>query len=145
MQEDFKQVKLTEQHVKGYISAYDTLQKALEKIEKAGEEPDPKLIAELEAIAKKHGFSSFDELDSVASTITFMMTGFDQETGSFTEPRKVMQDEIAALKGDKSLKDKERKELLGELEQALKVAPDVAHKSNIDLVKKYLKQLEKIS
>ncbi len=143
-QDEFKQVKLTEKQIKGYISAHPKMQGLLQKIDKAGDKPDKKLLAGLEDLAKKHGFASFEELDAVAATVSFMVTGFDQESGEFSEPRKALATEIAALKKDKSMPDKERKELIKELEDSVKTTPDVAHKSNIALVKKHLKKLEKI-
>ncbi len=143
-QDEFKQVQLTDANVQNYIKAHSELQGLLEQIEKAGDKPEPKLIAQLETLAKKHGFSSFDDLDAVSSTIAFIVTGFDLESGEFIEPRKAMQEEIAMLKKDKALKEDERNEIIKELEEAVKTTPDVAHKENIALVKKYLRDLEKI-
>ncbi len=142
---EFKQVRLTEAQVASYLKAHSELRSVMDKIDKAGEQPDPKLIGELEALAKKHGFESFDQLDNVAATVSFMVGGFDFETGAFSEPRKVMQDEVAALKEDKTMPAEERTALIKELEEAIATTPDVAHKSNIPIVKKYLKQLEKIN
>ncbi len=142
---EFKQVKLTDADIKNYIKSYSDLQGVLEKIEKAGDSPDPKLIESLEEVAKKHGFKSFDHLDDVSSTISFIVTGFDQESGEFSEPRQAMQEEIEALKEDKSIPEKERAEILKELQEAVKSTPDVEHKENIALVKKYLKELDKIT
>ena len=94
----FEQIKLTETQVKGYLAAQGELDKLLEKVEKAGEQPDPKLVKSLDALASKHGFKSFAELDRVAANISFVFTGFDQDSEGFIEPKKAMQQEVAALK-----------------------------------------------
>jgi len=144
-EDNFKQIQLTEEHINNYIKANSDLQNVFEKIEKAGDEPDEKLISELESVASRYKFKSFDELDAVAQTISFIMTGFDFDSGSFMEPKKAMQEEIVALKDDKSMPEEERKELLKELEEAVKAAPDVEFKSNIDLVRKYLSKLGQLN
>ena len=139
----FEQLKLTETQLKGYLAAQGELDKLLEKVEKAGDKPNPELVKSLDALATKHGFKSFGELDQVAANISFVFTGFDQDSEGFIEPKKAMQQEIEALKKDKSIPDKERKALIEELGDAIKITPEVEHKDNIALVRKYLKPLAK--
>ena len=139
----FEQLKLTEAQLKGYLAAQGELDKLLEKVEKAGDKPNPELVKSLDALATKHGFKSFGELDQVAANISFVFTGFDQDSEGFIEPKKAMQQEIEALKKDKSIPDKERKALIEELGDAIKITPEVEHKDNIALVRKYLKPLAK--
>ena len=67
----FKQMKLTEAQIENYLKAQGELNKQFEKIEQAGEQPDKTLVQGLEAIAKKYGFSSYDELDAIMSNISF--------------------------------------------------------------------------
>src|SRR5688572_3547876 len=64
--QDIKQMKLTDKQVQGFIASQKDLAAISGKLQTAGDKPDPALQAELEAIAKKHGFSSFAELDDVA-------------------------------------------------------------------------------
>ena len=139
----FEQLKLTEAQLKGYLAAQGELNKLLEKVEEAGDKPNPELVKSLDALATKHGFKSFDELDQVAANISFVFTGFDQDSEGFIEPKKAMQQEIEALKNDKTIPDKERKALIEELADAINVTPEVKHKENIALVRKYLKPLAK--
>src|SRR5215467_9980278 len=61
-----KQIKLTEKQIEGFISAQKEMSAMAEKFEKMqsqskSDKPDPKLQAELESVAKKHGFASFEE------------------------------------------------------------------------------------
>lgn len=139
----FKQMKLTEVQIQNYLKAQGELNKQFEKIEKAGEQPDETLVQGLEAISKKYGFSSYDELDAVMSNISFILSGFDQESGEFAEPVEAMKQEIAALKSDKTMPEKERKALIQELEEAVKNTPKIEHPDNVALVKKHFKALDK--
>ncbi|MEM9359737.1 MAG: hypothetical protein AAGB04_26425 [Pseudomonadota bacterium] len=139
----FKQMKLSEAQIQNYLKAQGELNQQFEKIEKAGEQPDEKLVQGLEEIAKKFGFGSYDELDAVMSNISFVLSGFDQESGEFSEPVEAMKQEIAALKSDKTMPEKERKALIQELEEAVKNTPTVEHKENVALVKKHFKALDK--
>ena len=143
-QHEFREIKLTDKTIQNYIKADPDLNDVLEKINGAGDKPDTRLIAELESVALKHGFKSFEELDEVAQTVSFIMTGFDPETGDFIEPRKALLEELNALKEDNSIPENERSELVKELEEAVRTAPDVIFKSNITLVRKHLSELIKL-
>jgi hypothetical protein len=102
---------------------------------------DPKLEAQAEAVAKKHGFSSLAQYDDVSMKITMIMSGIDPQTKKFTEPPEQIKNEIAALKADKSVPEAEKKEGLAELEAALKSARPIQFKENIGLVLQYFDQL----
>jgi len=143
-QDKFKEIKLTEQHIQNYIKADPHLQKVFEKIENSGGKPNSKLLNELEKIATKYNFKSFHELELVSQTVSFIMTGFDVETGEFTEPRQAMEEEIEALKKDDTIPEKERQNILQELENSIKTSSNIQFKSNIDLIKKHMIDLEKI-
>ena len=77
--------------------------------------------AELESIAKKHGFADFNEYDDVAANISMVMAGIDPQTKAFTEPKVAIQKEIDEVKADKSIPEKEKKQMLDELAEALKI------------------------
>ena len=54
-----KQIKLTDKQIEGFIAAQKDMAAVAEKMQGNSDKPDPKMQAELEAIAKKHGFASF--------------------------------------------------------------------------------------
>ena len=81
--------------------------------------------AELEAAAKKHGFKDFAEYDEVVGNISMVMAGIDPKTKAFTEPAVAIKKEIEDVTADKSIPDGEKKQMLEELNEALKV--DAAH------------------
>ena len=67
--QDVKQIPLNDKQVEGFIAAQKDLAAIAGKIQAAGDKPDAALQKELDDIAKKHGFTSFTELDDVAATL----------------------------------------------------------------------------
>lgn len=137
---EIKQIKLTDKQVQSFIAAQDDLNAVTSKIK--GDKPDPKLVAELEAAAKKHGFAGLQELDSVAANIGLVMSGIDPKTRQFSQPPEAIKNEIAAVNADKSIPDNEKKQIIGELNQALKFAKPVQFPENVELIKKYYDKLD---
>lgn len=140
---DFKQVKLSEDHVKGFITAQKDLSSIQEELQKAGEKPDPKLQAKLEEIAKKNGFATFNEMDDVAANISMVMAGLDPQTGAYTDPVEAIKKEMEDIKKDTAIPEKDKKQMLEELAEAMKTTPPLQYKENVDMVKKYQKDIEK--
>ena len=93
-----KQVKLTDKLIDGFIAAQKDLLAVSEKMQNDGDKPDPKIQAELEGIAKKHGFASFEEYDDVVATIDLLMYCIHPKSKEFTEPMVAIQKEIEYLK-----------------------------------------------
>jgi len=139
-----KQIKLTDQQIEGFINAQKDMSAAAEKMQSNSDKPDPKVQAELEGIAKKHGFGSFQEYDDVAANISMVMAGIDPKSKAFTEPKVAIQKEIEEVQGDKSIPEKEKKQMLEELNEALKSAQPIANPGNIELVKKYYDKIDAV-
>ena len=138
-----KQVKLTEKRIQGFIAAFNEIAKLYDGA--VADKPDPKVEAQAAAIAKKRGFASLAEYEDVSSmNIARIMYGIDPQTKKFTEPLEQIKKEIAALKGDESVPEPEKKDGLAQLEAALKAARPVQFKENIALALKYFDQLAPI-
>jgi hypothetical protein len=137
--QEVKQIKLTEKHIQGFMTAYKDMAKLYDGT--SADKPDPNVEAQVEAVAKKNGFASFAEYDDVSMNISMIMSGTDPQTKKFTEPPEQIKKEIAALKADKSVPEAEKKEDLAELEAALKTAKPIQFKENIALVLKYFDKL----
>ena len=103
--------------------------------------PDPKHQAELEAIAKKNGFKDFAEYDDVAANIP-VMGGIDPQSKQYVDPQTAIKKEMAEVAADKTIPEKEKKDLLKELEEALTTAQSVQYPSNIELVRKYYDKID---
>lgn len=141
--QEIKQMKLTDKQVEGFIASQKDLTAIAGKIQAAGDKPDAKLQAELEDIAKKHGFASFTELDDVAANISIVMAGLDPQTNNFIDPLEALKKELEDVKADASIPDADKKQLVAELEDAIKTTPPLEHKENIDVVKKHREAIEK--
>jgi len=140
-----RQIKLTDKQVEGFISAQKDMAAVAEKMQgSATDKPDPKIQADLEDIAKKHGFASFADYDDVAANISMVMAGIDPQTKKFTEPQVAIKKEIDEVTADKSIPEKEKKQMLDELNEALKTAQPIQNPSNIDLVTKYWDKIDAV-
>jgi hypothetical protein len=137
--QEFKQVKLTEKHVQGFMAAYDDIAKLYYGANP--EKRDPKVDVQAAAVAKKNGFASLAQYENVSTNIMMIMLGIDPQTKKFTEPPEQIKDEIAALSSDKSLSEAEKKEGVAQLEAALTMVKPIQFKENIALVLKYFDQL----
>jgi hypothetical protein len=140
--QEVKQIKLTDAQVKSFISAQSDLAAIASKIQSAGEKPDPALQAELENIAKKHGFRDFAELDDVAANISIVMAGLDSQTGDFVDPVEALQKELEDVKKDESIPATDKKQLVDELTEAIKTTPPLQNRENIDVVKAHRAEIE---
>jgi len=144
--QQIKQIKLTEQHIEGFIASQKEMSAITEKMQgSTSVKPDPKIQAELENVAKKHGFKNFNEYDDVAANISMVMAGMDPQTKEFLEPQAAIEKEIKEVTADKSIPEKEKKQMLEELGEARKTAAPILNRSNIELVKKYFDRIEKVS
>jgi hypothetical protein len=141
----FRQVDLTEKQVQGFIAAQKPMTDATEKMQNGpSDPPDPKLQAELEAVAKKQGFKDLAEYDEVAATISMVMAGIDPETKQYIPADVAIRQQIKDVEADKSLPADERKQVLDELNESLKAAQPIRNPANIDLVKKYYDKIEAV-
>jgi hypothetical protein len=140
-----RQIKLTDKHVEGFVNAQKDMTAIADKIQgNAAEKPDPKIQAELEVIAKKHGFASFAEYDDVAANISMVMAGIDPQTKKFTEPQVAIQKEIEEVTADTSIPEKEKKQMLEELNDALKTAQPIQNPGNVELVTKFWDKIDAV-
>jgi hypothetical protein len=143
-QEAFNQIKLTEKHVQGFISAQPDITKFIEQNPaKEGAAPTDKQQAELDAIAKKHGFNDYTEYDDVAYNISVILSGIDPDTGKYSDPIELIKKEIADITADKQIAAAEKKQMLDELNDALKNTPPVKFPENVAVVSKHRAALEK--
>jgi hypothetical protein len=143
-EQNFKQMRLTDKQIQGFISAQKQLAPLSSKIEAAGDKPDPALQGQLEKIAKSNGFSSFDELGDVGANISMVLSGLDPKTGQFTELPDLIRKDMEELKQNKEMPQKDKDEALAEMQAALKTAAPLQFKENVALVKKYQKELDQV-
>jgi hypothetical protein len=138
-----KQIKLTEKQIEGFINAQKDMSAAIEKMQgAASDQPSAKFQAEMTVVVKKHGFKDFQEYEDVAGNISMVMSCIDPQTKAFTEPKVAIKKEIDEVTADKNIPDAEKKQMLEELNEALKTAEPIEFPSNIELVKKYYEKID---
>ena len=136
-----KQMALTEKQVQGVLAAGPEFDAITEKLPENAK-PDPKVTAQLEGVAKKNGFASYDEYNNVVDNISLVMAGFDPASKKYVGADAVIKAQIAEVQADKKMSAKDKKEALADLNEALKSpAQPVENKGNIDLVTKYYDKL----
>jgi hypothetical protein len=136
-----KQMALTEKQIEGVLAAAPEMDKITDKIP-ANAKPDPKIDAQLDAVAKKNGFADTAEYNDVTDNISMVLAGFDPATKQYVGAEAVLKAQIAAVQADKKMPAKDKKQALAEMNAALKTpAPLIENKGNIDLVTKYYDKL----
>jgi len=136
-----KQMALSEKQIGGVLTAQKDMNAITEKLPENAK-PDPKITAQLEAVAKKNGFASYDEYNDVVANISMVLGGFDPVTKKYVGSDAVIKAQIAQVQADKKMSPKDKKEALADLNEALKSpAPPIENKGNIDLVAKYYDKL----
>ena len=132
-----KQIALSEKQIEGVLAASSEMDPLTAKLPDNGK-PDPRLVAQLDGVAKRNGFASFEDYNNVVDNIGLVLGGFDPATKKYVGPEAVIKAQIAHVQADKKLPAKHRKEALADLNGALKSPPPpVENQGNIDLVAKY--------
>ena len=136
-----KQIALTDKQLDGVLAAQKDVDAITEKLPENAA-PDQKVIAQLDGVAKKNGFSSYDDYNNVVDNISLVLGGFDPATKKYVGTEAVIKAQIAQVQADKKMPAKDKKEAIDELNQALKTpAPAIENKGNIDIVAKYYDKL----
>ena len=129
-----KQMALTDKQVQDVIAASKDIDAITDKLPENAK-PDPKVTAQLEAVAKKGGFASYAEYNNVLDNIGLVWAGIDPATKKYVGAEAVIKAQIAEVQADKKMSAKDKKEELADLNEALKTpAPAVENKGNIDVV-----------
>jgi hypothetical protein len=139
-----KQIALTEKQIEGVIAASKDVDAIADKIPDNAK-PDPKIDAQLDAVAKKNGFASYDEYNTVVDNISLVLGGFDPATKKFVGAETVLKAQVAQVQADKKMSAQDKKDALADLNDALKSPPPaIENKGNIDLVAKYYDKLAEV-
>ena len=136
-----KQIALTDKQIDGVLAAQKEMDAITEKLPDNAK-PDPKVDAQLDAVAKKNGFASYDDYNNVVDNISLVLGGIDPASKTYVGTEAVIKAQIAQVTAEKEMSAKDKKEALADLNEALKQPqPAVENKGNIDLVIKYYDKL----
>jgi hypothetical protein len=139
-----KQMALTDKQIEGVLAAQKDLDAITAKLPENAK-PDPKIVTQLDGVAKKNGFASYDEYNNVVDNIGLVLAGFDPASKKYVGAEAAIKAQIAQVQADKKMSPKDKKDALAELNEALKSpAPPVENKGNIDLVIKYYDKLANV-
>jgi len=131
-----KQMALTDKQIDDVLAAQKDIDAITQKLP-PNAPPSPKAVAQLDAVAKKNGFASYDEYNDVVDNITLVLSGIDPTTKKYVGFEAATKAQIAQVQANKQMSAKDKKDALAELNESLKSpAPPVANKGNIDLVVK---------
>jgi hypothetical protein len=131
--ENVSQIALTDSQIANFIAAQKDIN-AIIATAPQGDQPDPKIMQQLDAAAKEYNFANFAELDEVGENIGLIMSGIDPATKKYVGPDAVIQKDIATIDSEKLPAD-EKKKQLDELQSELKSPADpVKFPANINLV-----------
>ena len=142
--QQIKQIPLTDKQIQGVLSAQKDMDAITAKLPENAK-PDPKIMTQLDAVAKKNGFASYDEYNSVMDNIGLVLGGFDPSTKKYVGSEAVIKAQIAQVEADKKMSAADKKQALADLNTALKSPePPIENKGNIDLVSKYYDKLAEL-
>lgn len=133
-----KQMALTDKQIEAVLSSQKEMDAITDKVPQDAQQdkPDPKVQAQLDAVAKKHGFANYGEYSDVVDNITLVLSGIDPKTKAFTQPPEALKKQIAAIQADTKMPAKDKKVALDEMNAALKSTPNVQFPDNVALITK---------
>jgi hypothetical protein len=131
-----KQMALTDKQIDGVLAAQKDIDAITQKLP-PNAPPSPKAVAQLDAVAKKNGFASYNDYNDVVDNITLVLSGIDPTTKKYVGFDAATKAQIAQVQANKQMSAKDKKDALADLNQALKSPPPpIENKGNIDLVTK---------
>ena len=136
-----KQMTLTDKQIEGVLAAQKDIDAIAEKVPDDAK-PDPKVTAELDAVARKNGFASYEDYNDVIDNISLVLAGIDPATKKYVGSEAIIKAQITQIQSDTSMPANDKKQALADLNEALKApSPPIENKGNIDLVVKYYDKL----
>ncbi len=132
--QQFKQIALTQQQIDNVFASQKEMNAITKKLRRNAP-PSSKVIGKLDVVAKKHGFASFDEYNTVLGNISIVMDGIDPQTKKYIGSDAGLKQQVDEVKANKKMSAAEKKRALTALDFAIKNEdPEVQNKGNIDLV-----------
>src|SRR5580658_3954360 len=117
-----KQMALTDKQIDGVLAAQKDMDAITQKLP-PNAPPSPKVVAQLDAVAKKNGFASYDQYNDVVDNITLVLSGFDPVAKKYVGFEAATKAQIAQVQANKQMSAKDKKDALAELNESLKSPP----------------------
>lgn len=139
-EEPIKQIALTEKQIKDAIRAQKDIEAATANPPE-NTAADQKSSGQLDDVATKYDFTSYDEYQNVMANISLVLDGFDSTTKKYVGFEAIIKAQIKKIEADKTKADKDKKLAIKDLNVALKSPPKIENRANIDLVTKHYDEL----
>ena len=138
-----QQIALTDKQVQGLLDSQHDMDAITSKLpdDDPSKPPDAKTMAQLDAVARKYGFTNYAEYGNVAANVDMLLDGFDPKTKKFIGIEASLKNQIVTVQADSKMPAKDKKEALDELNDSLKNAPKIQFPANVDVVAKYYDKL----
>jgi hypothetical protein len=137
-----KQIALTQTQIDNVVASAKEMEAITQKLPPTAP-PDAKAVAQLDGVAKKHGFAGYDDYNTVVGNVSLVMDGVDPQTKKYIGSEAALKLQIAQVKADKTMSAADKKQALDSLNMALKAKePEIVNKGNIDLVIKNYDKLD---
>jgi hypothetical protein len=129
-----KQIALTQNQIDDVLASEKEVDAITHNLRRNAP-PSSKVIARLDGVAKKHGFASFDEYNTVIGNISMVMDGIDPQTKKYIGSDAGLKQQVEEVKANKQMSAAYKKRALANLAYSLKAKePEIQNKGNIDLV-----------
>ena len=87
-------------------------------------------MAQLEGVAKTHGFASFDEYNTVIGNISLVMDGIDPQTKKYIGSDAGLKQQVEEVKANKQMSAAQKKKALANFDMALKAKePEISSRT----------------
>jgi hypothetical protein len=131
------QIALTDAQIQNFLGAAPDVAAVMAKVPPGAEEkPDPKIIAALDAAAKKHGFANFQDFSAVSGNISLVMDGVDPATKTYVGAATMLKRHIAEIQADKKMSAKDKKAAIADMTGEMQSMPALKFQANVALVLK---------
>jgi hypothetical protein len=129
-----KQIALTQKQIDDVLASQKEMDAVTQKLPRNAP-PNSKAMAQMDGVAKKYGFASFDEYNTVIGNISLVMDSIDPKTKKYIGSDAALKLQVEQMKANKQMSAAAKKRALAYLDMALKAdAPEIQNKDNIDLV-----------
>ncbi len=132
-------VPLTAALIEGFLAVENELDRVIDESQGAG---SAKIHAEIERAAQRHGFRDFAHYDRVAATIIQILNGLDRATKVFTDVPASIRNRMETVRTDATMDAATKRQVLAELDIALKEARPLRYPDSVPLVVKYFDRIE---
>jgi predicted RND superfamily exporter protein len=131
--DQLKPIALTQAQIDNVLASQKEIAAITKKLPRNAP-PSSKAMAQLEDVAKAHGFASFDEYNNVIGNISMVMDGIDPDSKKYIGSEAALKMQVDQVTANKKMSAANKKRELAYLDMALKAKEPDQNQGNVDLV-----------